>query len=207
MQINVGRPKDLEKKKSILNAAKQLFLMHGYDGSSMNEIAKLAGVTKLTVYNHFQDKATLFTCAIEETCEALIQSMPLILEPSSDFKSSLAEACQISMNIANLPEAIKLDLLMMELSAQNNPLVVQFFNASHGQLNQMWSHFLACAQKLGFIQDSDIEQQIEILSSLLFGLRHQKILLGLSTSPSAEQQQQIIENAIELFLYKYKKTV
>jgi TetR/AcrR family transcriptional repressor of mexJK operon len=34
----------------------------------MNQIAKDAGVTKLTVYNHFQDKESLFTCAIQETC-------------------------------------------------------------------------------------------------------------------------------------------
>lgn len=205
MQVNVGRPKDLEKKKRILEAARQLFLMHGYHGSSMNEIAKLADVTKLTVYNHFQDKATLFTCAIESTCEALIQSMPLSLEPSSDFKSSLTEACHISMNIANLPEAIKLDLLMMELAAQNNPLVIQFFNASHGKLNQMWAHFLICAQKLGFIQSCDVEQQINLISSLLFGFRHQKIILGLKPTPSSKEQQLIIDHAIELFLYKYKK--
>lgn len=68
MQIPVGRPKDLEKRQRILNAAKQLFLQHGYHGSSMNQIALKAGVTKLTVYNHFQDKATLFSCAVEETC-------------------------------------------------------------------------------------------------------------------------------------------
>ena len=53
VQINVGRPKDLEKRQQILNAAKNLFLKCGYHGSSMNQIAQEAGVTKLTVYNHF----------------------------------------------------------------------------------------------------------------------------------------------------------
>ena len=38
----------------------------------MDHIAKEAHVTKLTVYNHFQDKANLFSCAIEETCEKLM---------------------------------------------------------------------------------------------------------------------------------------
>ncbi|WP_042073147.1 TetR/AcrR family transcriptional regulator, partial [Acinetobacter gerneri] len=63
MQNTAGRPKDLEKRKDILEAAKSLFLKYGYHGSSMNQIAKEAGVTKLTVYNHFQDKENLFSCA------------------------------------------------------------------------------------------------------------------------------------------------
>lgn len=66
-----GRPKDLEKRARILQAAKAIFLKSGYHGTSMNLIAQEAGVTKLTVYNHFQDKANLFICAITETCERL----------------------------------------------------------------------------------------------------------------------------------------
>lgn len=85
MQIPVGRPKDLEKRQRILSVAKALFLAHGYHASSMNQIAREAGVTKLTVYNHFQDKATLFSCAIEDTCEAILHEHPQLLQPSSDF--------------------------------------------------------------------------------------------------------------------------
>ncbi|ENW27085.1 hypothetical protein F924_02289 [Acinetobacter lwoffii ATCC 9957 = CIP 70.31] len=85
MQIPVGRPKDLKKRQRILSVAKALFLEHGYHTSSMNQIAREAGVTKLTVYNHFQDKATLFTCAIEDTCEAILHEYPQMLRPEIDF--------------------------------------------------------------------------------------------------------------------------
>ena len=85
MQIHVGRPKDLEKRQRILMSAKHLFLKLGFHGSSMNQIAREAGVTKLTVYNHFQDKATLFSCAIEETCESLLKSTAFGLDCTSQF--------------------------------------------------------------------------------------------------------------------------
>lgn len=91
-------------------------LQHGYHGSSMNQIALEAGVTKLTVYNHFQDKATLFSCAVEETCEAILQESPKVLQPDSDFQQELYQICLRSFNIANLPEALKLDLLIMQLA-------------------------------------------------------------------------------------------
>ena len=107
MQIHVGRPKDLEKRQRILMSAKHLFLKLGFHGSSMNQIAREAGVTKLTVYNHFQDKATLFSCVIEETCESLLKAQPLDLTAHSNFKQALYQACELSLNLANMPEAIK----------------------------------------------------------------------------------------------------
>ena len=102
MQIPVGRPKDLEKRQRILSVAKALFLAHGYHASSMNQIAREAGVTKLTVYNHFQDKATLFSCAIEDTCEAILHEHPQLLQPSSDFAQEFYQACQRALNIIGL---------------------------------------------------------------------------------------------------------
>lgn len=80
-----GRPKDLEKRARILQAAKAIFLKSGYHGTSMNLIAQEAGVTKLTVYNHFQDKANLFICAITETCEETLGTKPFELDASADF--------------------------------------------------------------------------------------------------------------------------
>ncbi|MQT72625.1 TetR family transcriptional regulator, partial [Pseudomonas sp. FSL R10-0071] len=60
----LGRPKDMAKRQAILDAAKSLFLTHGYANTSMDAVATLAGVSKLTVYSHFTDKETLFSSAI-----------------------------------------------------------------------------------------------------------------------------------------------
>src|SRR5690606_2086124 len=67
-----GRPKDLEKRAAILDAAKTLFPERGYEGTSMDAIAQAAGVSKLTVYSHFQDKDTLFVEAVKAKCEELL---------------------------------------------------------------------------------------------------------------------------------------
>ena len=48
--MNAGRPKDLEKRKRILEAAKMLFLECGYHGCSMNKIAQKADTSKLTAW-------------------------------------------------------------------------------------------------------------------------------------------------------------
>ncbi len=205
-QMNVGRPKDLEKRQRILESAKQLFLEMGYYGSSMNQIAQNAGVTKLTVYNHFQDKATLFTCAIEDTCEHILSTRPRELTADSNFIVVLNEVCELALNIVNLPEAIKLDLLLLELAAEHSPLVEQFYRASHLKMRQVWENFFQDAAALNFIQQDHPAQQTELIVSLLMGLRHQEVLLGMRERPTAVEQQNIISFAIELFMLKYAKS-
>ena len=141
MQASAGRPKDLEKRQRILEVARQLFLQHGYHGSSMDHIAKEAHVTKLTVYNHFQDKENLFRGAIEDTCENTISADGLQLSADSDFEQELYRASELALNVINLPEAIKLEYLLLELAAENNPLAIKFYNASHQRMCLIWSDF------------------------------------------------------------------
>ncbi len=48
-----------EKKQKILDVAKQLFNKYGLKSVTMDEIAKSAGVSKKTIYQHFKDKKDL----------------------------------------------------------------------------------------------------------------------------------------------------
>jgi len=48
------------KREAILQAATELFLIHEYAGTSMEDIAVAAAVSKQTVYKHFSDKQTCF---------------------------------------------------------------------------------------------------------------------------------------------------
>ncbi|RKG37125.1 TetR/AcrR family transcriptional regulator [Acinetobacter rongchengensis] len=204
MQTTVGRPKDLEKRKHILEAAKKLFLKLGYHGSSMNQIAKEAGVTKLTVYNHFQDKETLFCCAIEATCEKTINASLIRLNANSDFQAHFYQVCELALYIINLPEAIKLEHLLLELAAEQNPLAMQFYNVSHQRMCNVWQDFFEQATQLKFIQANEIEKQINLILSLLLGIRHHEVLLGIQQPPTPEEKHQIISESIELFMMKYK---
>lgn len=206
MQITVGRPKDLEKHQQILAAAKALFLTQGYHGSSMNQIAKQAGVTKLTIYNHFKDKENLFSCAIAATCEESISARPLNLAVDCDFKQAFIQVCELALNVVNLPEALKLEHLLLELAAEKNPLARQFYDASHQRMYLVWQDFFQQAAQLGFLQHAEIEKQTDLILSLLLGVRHHEVLLGIRKPPTATEKHQIILDSIELFLLKYNPT-
>ncbi|MEO1488476.1 MAG: helix-turn-helix domain-containing protein, partial [Pseudomonadota bacterium] len=51
-----GRPSDQAKRDAIVEAASDLFFEHGFAATSIEQIASLAGVSKVTIYNHFGDK-------------------------------------------------------------------------------------------------------------------------------------------------------
>jgi AcrR family transcriptional regulator len=53
-----------EKARQILDGAREIFLRDGFDGASMNDIARAAGVSKGTLYVYFQSKDQLFAALI-----------------------------------------------------------------------------------------------------------------------------------------------
>ncbi len=58
-----------EKRVQILTGAATVFAADGYEGASMARIAAIAGVSKGTLYNHFDSKAALFTAYVGEKCQ------------------------------------------------------------------------------------------------------------------------------------------
>jgi TetR/AcrR family transcriptional regulator, mexJK operon transcriptional repressor len=63
-------PRSVRKRNEILEAATALFLRSGYLGTSMDEIAALARVSKQTVYKHFADKDSLFSAIVAAAVDA-----------------------------------------------------------------------------------------------------------------------------------------
>ncbi|MBD2571321.1 TetR/AcrR family transcriptional regulator [Anabaena lutea] len=64
-----------DKVEKILQGAMQEFLKHGYAATSMDRVAEAAGVSKATVYSHFQDKVGLFSALIEQLARKRFQSI------------------------------------------------------------------------------------------------------------------------------------
>ncbi|MCL1489833.1 MAG: TetR/AcrR family transcriptional regulator [Pseudanabaena sp. Salubria-1] len=61
-----SQPNRPEKTAAILDGAMRVFLEQGYAGTTMDKVASAAGVSKPTVYNHFQDKEALFNALMEK---------------------------------------------------------------------------------------------------------------------------------------------
>src|SRR5258708_20058751 len=59
---------DSAKRRQIIEGARTIFRVLGFDAASMGEIAKAAGVSKGTLYVYFKDKDELFQSIVEKEC-------------------------------------------------------------------------------------------------------------------------------------------
>jgi TetR/AcrR family transcriptional repressor of mexJK operon len=99
-----------------MEAATTLFLRNGYSGTSMDEIAALAGVSKQTVYTHFADKQRLFTDLILgniEIVDEFVDALTLILQDTNDLEKDLHELARRYITSVIQPRVLQLRRLLI----------------------------------------------------------------------------------------------
>src|ERR1700737_4243536 len=88
--LHVVGDEDSSKRRQIIDGARKVFMDLGFDGASMGEIARSAGVSKGTLYVYFADKSRLFEAIVEE--EMLDQQkVAFNFDPQRDVATTLRE--------------------------------------------------------------------------------------------------------------------
>ena len=96
------------------------------------------------------------------------------------------------------------DLVYLSMKNIDKPL--KFFKANEHSVfcEVTWEDFFKEALALKHIESGDIEQQTVLILSLLLGIRHYEVLLGMREVPTTQERHQIILSSIQLFLMKYQ---
>src|SRR5260221_3295234 len=93
---------DSSKRRQILAGARKVFMDLGFDGASMGEIARAAGVSKGTLYVYFADKNRLFEAIVEE--ETLEQGKAAFnFDPARDVTTTLLDFGQAYIQLLCRP--------------------------------------------------------------------------------------------------------
>ena len=99
------------KRQAVLHRARQLFLEKGYAGTSMDEVAALAEVSKVTIYRHFSDKHSLFVAVVTEAIDdAKAGSQTLVdqLGSSTDVERDLRDFARRHVALVTQPHLIQM---------------------------------------------------------------------------------------------------
>src|SRR5450432_932912 len=100
--LHPAADEDSSKRRQILDGARKVFMDLGFDGASMNEIARSAGVSKGTLYVYFADKNRLFEAIVEQ--EAFEQGKVVFnLDPARDAETTLREFGQAYIRLLCRP--------------------------------------------------------------------------------------------------------
>lgn len=198
-----GRPKDPAKREAILAAAQSLFLSNGYEGSSMDAIANVAGVSKLTLYSHFKDKEALFAAAVKTTCETRLPRKLFLLEENRSIRQVLLELGQAFHELANSPESIGLHRVMVTMATQNPALSRMFYDAGPQLLLQDLEELLIQAHSHGLLNVPAPAHAAEHFCSLLKGGAHFRLMIGYDDALDAAEACRHVEDVVTLFIRAY----
>lgn len=80
------------KREAILEAASALFLKHGLRGTSMEAIARAAGIAKPTLYAYFPQKAAIFSALVEQLTATWRDDFLAALTAEGDIVQRVAAA-------------------------------------------------------------------------------------------------------------------
>lgn len=110
------RGPSLAKRRAILEAATQLFLAEGYRDASMDQVAARAGVSKQTVYKHFESKEQLLGAFLEEVATRaagfIDSAVPALLE-ARHLESELAELARRYLATVMQPHVLQVRRLVI----------------------------------------------------------------------------------------------
>jgi TetR/AcrR family transcriptional repressor of mexJK operon len=200
-----GKP-DFQNKKvrSIICAARRLFVDERIASPSMDLIAATAAVSKATLYVYFPDREHLLVALIEHE----IESMPRVLwEPGAEVTDIEAGLRSIARRLMTFFLALQSNdrtfhRLLEDLTRDRPDLGLRFFAAGPGRIRQQVVSFLrmAIARRLLAVPNAELAA-MQFVSLVHGDLRMRKTLA--MPPPTRKELNAIVEGAVQLFLAAY----
>jgi TetR/AcrR family transcriptional repressor of mexJK operon len=124
------------KRRAILEAATAVFLRNGYVGTSMDEVAARAGVSKQTVYRHFADKEALFAEIVLSTIDQVgvpfYAGLPA-LGDTEDLERDLRDLARRLIRVVMQPRLLQLRRLVIAEAARFPALARSYYERGPGR--------------------------------------------------------------------------
>ena len=200
----LGRPKDMAKRQSILDAAKSLFLTKGYASTSMDAVASLAGVSKLTVYSHFTDKETLFSSAILAKCSEQLPDLFFELPDGVPIETVLLNIGRGFQMLINSEESLNLHRLMVTLGSQDPKLSQIFFEAGPERVVHEMERLLNKIHQTGALSIERPHYAAEHFFCMLKGSPNFRLLYGYGGVLTPQESDAHVQEVVSVFMRAYR---
>lgn len=199
-----GRPRCDERHKAILEAATFLFMERGFEGTSMDAIAKQAGVSKQTVYSHFSTKDNLFSSAITHKMEDYFPQGDFIIEGSASLEEELTIVASQYANLLMSEDAMSVFRLLVSEAPKGPHLAEIFWEAGPTVMLGRLIAFLNTWQERGALKIDNLEKAAIFMIHLLKGHYHYELSIGLIDHVSPEDLQASVKESVATFLKLYQ---
>jgi AcrR family transcriptional regulator len=158
-----GRPG--HDQDAVLTAAVRLFNTHGYDATSMVDVAESLGITKSTLYHHVSSKEQLLTMAVDRALDGLFEAAEKDQGQDQDQNATVRLEHLIRRSVLVLAE--RLEFVTLLLRVHGNTEAEQHALARRREFDRIVTDLVEKAQAEGGVR-ADVDPATA--ARLLFGM-------------------------------------
>lgn len=199
-----GRPLDHNKDKDIFAAAHELLFSKGPAGFSVEAVARMAKVSRVTIYSRYTNREALIDAVIRQQANCMVES--LSIEPASrlsirdaltDFGVSLVSFL-LSQEYQNFMRALSsspdLSVDVMQNIYRSGPQCT---------LNKL-ADWMNNAQQRGLLKLTEPERSAELLLGMLMGLDMVRLMYGEPCQRDMQSIEHHVNWVVDAFLRMYE---
>lgn len=193
------REESAELDVQIREAAITTFLDHGFNGASMDAVARAAGVTRATLYARHPDKETLFRAVIHWALKEREPVVDLDTGPArDDLRGALVSIAHAAHARATDPETIRLSVLLMTEISRFPDLVPKAHKFSRYPHMPQVIDVLHRHQATGSVEVADVELASEQFLAMVAS--HPARLAAFGMRRAEEAEARFLHHAVDLFI-------
>ena len=193
-----------EKTEAILEAAGQLFREQGYGAVSMDQIAREAGVSKATVYAHFESKDRLFAAMIHNACRVYAEGLMPALTEMEDVREALTQICREIERFLLAPKTLGIYRVIIAEGPRFPELVRAFAEAGPLPFRKMLAEFFEANNRRGTLKVPNprlaAHQLIWLVRGPLYLQRMFNLEALMQDEPAVED---VVSGAVEMIMKGY----
>lgn len=186
----------------ILDAASELFLVHGFSSVSTDRLSKEAGVSKTSIYKYFGDMAGIFSAVVQRQGDLYELGFENFPGSETEFWDELIAFGTRLLTLLNGDFCIQFDRMLHEVNRTQPELMKRFYDLAYGRGHVEITKMLMHGKVSGFITKA---QSAEALADNLIcmweGLGQVKARLGVTDHSCADPSgwaRQCVETLFEI---------
>lgn len=196
-----GAGQDPDKRRQILAGARKVFLKHGFDGASMNDIARVAGVSKGTLYVYFKDKERLFTALMHaERAEQNFAPDP----DDHDVAAVLRRLGRSFVAFLSAPHVIRAKRTVMAIIERMPEVAADFYREGPALCIADLTQYLDAQARAGVLSIDDCELAANQFLDLAQTGIVKPLLYGTQAAVTPGQIERTVDSAVRVFLAAYQ---
>jgi len=195
---------DPAKRQQILDGARSVFLRVGFDGASMNDITREAGVSKGTIYVYFENKEDLFGALIERERRTKLAMLTETLNERGTVRETLMRYGMALATLLTSKQLTRVQRMVIGITERMPELGKLFFDTGPDSGKGHLVAYFDRQTEAGTLDIPDGELAAQQFFALCSGGLTRKCIFGaLDAPPDEELIARAVDSGVDMFLAYY----